>query len=190
MFRKLLSTCFILFLPFFLFGHGSHGNGVLAGFTHPIFGLDHSIAILGVGILGYILNASRWYIPVLAFLVPMIIGGVFGIDNEATLFIEKVIAFSVLAIGFFIAFDIKWNHFFLIIPISIFGAFHGYAHGAEMSEANTALKYISGYALGTILVGLIGMFLAKTIISLHEKERYLNILGGIIIGAGLIFLLP
>jgi len=189
MFQKSISLLILILLPFVLLAHGSHGNGVISGFTHPIFGLDHAIAILGTGILGYILNPSKWYLYLLAFLVPMIIAGLFGINNEATFFIEKVIAFSVFAIGCIIAVNYKISPVVLMIALGIFGGFHGYAHGAEMGETNTALKYISGYAIGTFLVGVIGMFLAKTICSTEKKKQYINILGGSIMGAGVMMLL-
>jgi len=142
MLHKLLyALCFIC-LPIILLGHGSHGSGVMAGFTHPIFGIDHFVAILATGTLGYVLNPSKWYLPLIAFITLMILGGLAGIDNEATFLIEKIIAFSVFALGLLIAFDLKPNLIISIIIISIFGGFHGFAHGAEMPESNTALKYI------------------------------------------------
>jgi len=36
----------IMLLPLSLFAHGGHGSGFMAGFTHPIFGLDHNIALI------------------------------------------------------------------------------------------------------------------------------------------------
>ena len=131
MLRKIAPVLILLLSPILLQAHGSHGNGVLAGFTHPIFGIDHAVAILAVGILGYILDSSSWYYLLLAFVVAMVTAGKFGIDNEATFFIEKVIAFSVLALGITIALDLKINLIAAMVILAIFGAFHGYAHGAE-----------------------------------------------------------
>jgi urease accessory protein len=83
-FRSIQLAVIACFTPVIAFAHGSHGSGVLSGFTHPIFGFDHFVAIVGTGILAYLLNPSRWYVPVLAFVGAMIIGGLFGISNEAS----------------------------------------------------------------------------------------------------------
>lgn len=127
---------------------------------------------------------------ILAFVGPMIVGGILGMDNEATFLIEKIIAFSVFAIGMIIAFDLKPNLILVIAMLGAFGFFHGYAHGAEMSDSNTALKYISGYSMGALLAGLTGMPIARFVHSQNKKEKYINIVGGIISGCGIMMLLP
>lgn len=187
--QKSILVSIFLVLPLLLQAHGSHGNGVLAGFTHPILGLDHAVAIFGTGSLAYILNPSKWYLQLFAFILAMIVGGLFGIGNEATLFIEKTIAFSVFFIGLAVAFNQRFNLISSIIILGVFGAFHGYAHGAEMAETNTALKYVSGYALGALLVGVVGVFLTKLVSSSSTNEKYVNLLGGAIVGAGIVMLL-
>lgn len=187
--QKLFLIILILLSPFVQLAHGAHGNGVLSGFTHPILGLDHAIAILATGTLGYLLNPPKWFFPLLAFTFSMIVGGLFGITNEATFLIEKIIALSVFVIGLIIAFKVKMNYALVLVLAITFGAFHGYAHGAEMSDNNTALKYISGYTIGTLLVGTVGMFLARTIYSSDKKDQYQNIIGGSIMGAGIVILI-
>lgn len=190
MIQKFFSVSFIMVIPVFLFAHGGHGNGVVEGFTHPIFGADHLVAIVGTGILGYLLDSNKWYTTILTFIITMIVGGIFGIGNEATFFFEKIIAFSVFAIGLIIAFGYKPNLILIFGMLGAFGFFHGYAHGAEMSESNTALKYISGYSLGAFVAGLAGMLIARLVHSQNKKEKYINIVGGIICGCGIMMLLP
>ncbi len=189
MLQKVLSLTIFICLPSIIFAHGSHGSGMMAGFTHPIFGLDHSIAIVGSGILSYLLDPKKWYFYLLTFLIAMIIGGLLGINNEATLLIERLIAFSVVSIGLIIAFRMKLNFALVLIILALFGFFHGYAHGAEMPETNTALKYISGYSLGTILLGTIGMLISKFIQSQNDLHPCIPILGGVITGCGAMMLL-
>ena len=190
MISRLIMLSFILFTPLLTYAHGGHGSGIVSGFTHPIFGVDHLVAILGAGFMGYVINPSRWYIPLLAFVSLMIVGGLLGIGNEATFTIEKIIALSVFVIGILLAFDIKIKLVLAIIILGIFGFFHGYAHGAEMSPTNTALKYISGYTLGTLLAGTIGMLLSRWLHSDSNKKEYLRIVGGVICGCGIMMLLP
>ena len=87
---KILSTIFLIGLPSILLAHGSHGNGVMAGFTHPIFGFDHMFAILGAGILSYLSDSKNWHLYLLGFIIPMIIGGLLGIGNEVTMSLKQI----------------------------------------------------------------------------------------------------
>ena len=187
MLGKILSTILLLCLPCLLLAHGSHGNGVMAGFTHPIFGLDHMFAILGAGILGYLSDSKRWYLYLLGFLIPMIVGGLIGIGNEATFTIEKIIAFSVFLMGALIATRIEIHLVIGVILLGIFGFIHGYAHGAEMSVDNTALKYVSGYALGTALVGSVGMLIGMGLKAANSK--LIIVAGLILMAVGIHFIL-
>ena len=121
----------------------------------------------------------------------MIIGGLIGIGNEATPLIEKIIASSVLIHGILIAINRKIPIQVLYLLIAIFGFVHGYAHGAEMPDDNTALQYISGYVIGTILLSILGVLISKSInISSSPSSYSKTFLGGIVIGCGIILLLP
>ena len=183
----LFCICFLLF-PFFSFAHGVHGNGILAGFTHPIFGLDHAVAIFGTGILGFMVYKNKWFYVFLAFLVPMVIGGVLGIGQEATFLIEKVIAFSVFALGIMILMNQKLPLSLVLLLLAAFGFFHGYAHGAEMPDMSMYI-YIIGFAMGTFLLGVIGMLCARHLFN-DEKIKGINYLpAGLLLGAGFMILL-
>lgn len=58
-------------------GVGS-ASGLSAGFTHPIGGLDHVLAMVAVGILAAQLGGrSMWLVPA-AFVGTMIVGGLLG----------------------------------------------------------------------------------------------------------------
>jgi len=186
MIQRLTTLTFLLFLPSFIFAHGSHGSGIMAGFTHPILGIDHNVAILGTGILGYLIDQKKWYLAPLAFIVAMIVGGFMGVDKEATFFVEKTIAFSVLSIGFLAAFYKNLNVAVILALFAVFGGFHGYAHGAEMPETNTVFKYIPGYTLGAILLAIIGFFIGKV----SRQGKAIHMISGILIGCGIMMLLP
>ncbi len=189
MLQRTFTLVIILFLPTFLLGHGSHGNGIMAGFTHPILGLDHNVAILGTGILGYLLDQKKWFLAPLAFIAAMIVGGFIGVEKEATFFVEKTIAFSVFIIGGMIAFRSKLNLGLILLLVAIFGGFHGFAHGAEMDPSNTVFKYIPGYSLGAILLVGIGALIGKVVYGNGEKQILSYLVGGIVIGCGVMMLL-
>lgn len=190
MIHKTITLVLLILVPTILLAHGSHGNGVLAGFTHPILGVDHNVAILGSGFLGYLLNQKNWYFSPLAFISAMVLGGFLGVNNEATLLVEKIIAFSVFSIGFIIAFRTRLSLILILMLLAIFGYFHGYAHGAEMSETNTVFKYIPGYTLGAILLACLGAFIGKIIHTRNNAYTIISMISGIIIGCGIMMLLP
>jgi len=72
-------------------------QGLLSGLGHPVIGLDHLAAIVGVGIL--VALAGRGVVPVLAFTAAMIAGvaiHLVKIDIPAS---ELLVGLSTLAIG-------------------------------------------------------------------------------------------
>jgi urease accessory protein len=56
---------------------GEHGS-FMAGLTHPVFGLDHVLAMIGVGLWGATLgDLARWSLAT-AFVAYMIFGFLLG----------------------------------------------------------------------------------------------------------------
>ncbi len=159
--RFIFLLLILIAFPALLSAHGTGDNAFMHGFTHPIFGIDHMLAILGVAILGhYFLHEKPW-LPSILFVIAMVIGSVFGVKGDVLPYMEEVIKFSIVICGILI-----WGKFELTLVgfalIGIFaGYFHGYAHGYEMpSESNTAL-YTGGFVLGAIIVSLVGYGIAK-----------------------------
>ena len=63
-------------------GEGAIG-GFLGGFAHPLFGPDHIVAMVAVGLWGAFLGAPAiWLLPIVFPLV-MVIGGVLGIMESS-----------------------------------------------------------------------------------------------------------
>jgi len=186
--KKYLSFLFLL-LPTLVFAHGAHGSGFMAGFTHPILGIDHNVVLLGTGLLGYLLNQKQWYLYPLAFILLMAIGGYLGIGQEATLAIEKFIAFSAVFTGLAIGFRFQFNNLVGLGLMGLFGFAHGFAHGAEMPEDTTAVQYISGFVIGAILLAIIGWGIGNVVNRQSNTQRLFTFLGGLLAGAGLIFLI-
>ena len=186
--RTIILTGILLQLPLIMIAHGSHGSGFMAGITHPILGLDHNLTILGIGTLSYFLDSKRWYLYPLSFLVMMIVGGILGIAQEATLMIEKAIAFSVFVIGIAHLKKAGSGTFFWIGLMAVFGFFHGYAHGAEMPETTTIFKYSFGFSIGTVLLSVVGYLISKRLASSPNSDIYFKVVAGFIMGAGFVFL--
>src|SRR6266404_2837555 len=84
-------------------GQGDISGGFLAGVAHPIFGLDHVVAMVAVGIWGAQLGAPAiWVLPV-TFPIVMAFGGVLGGLGIPIPGIEIGIALSAIVLGGMIA---------------------------------------------------------------------------------------
>jgi len=186
--KKSVVLLLVLF-PVYAFAHGSHGSGFMAGFTHPILGIDHNIALLGTGILGYLQNQRQWYRYPLAFILLMAVGGFLGIGQEATVAIEKFIAFSVIALGLIIGLQLSFGQAVTLLILAVFGFTHGFAHGAEMPANTTALQYISGFVIGATLLAAIGWGFSLLLQQRPTPKQLFTLVGGTLIGAGLMLLL-
>ena len=58
-----------------------------------------------------------------------------------------------------------------------------------MPEDTTAVQYISGFVVGAILLAVIGWGIANLVNRQSNTQRLITFLGGILAGAGLIFLI-
>ena len=73
------ATMLLLFAAPALAHTGSSTGGFIGGFAHPLFGLDHVVAMVAVGLWGAFLGAPAiWLLPIVFPLV-MAVGGVIGI---------------------------------------------------------------------------------------------------------------
>jgi urease accessory protein len=82
---------------------GQVSSGFGSGFTHPLFGLDHLLAMLAVGVWGAQRGGrSVWTLPVVFPLI-MALGGVLGVLGLGLPHVETWIAVSVVALGAAIA---------------------------------------------------------------------------------------
>jgi len=186
MYKTLSLTIGLISLPFTaLLAHGGHGTGFMAGITHPILGLDHMVAIIAIAVLGYRLLEEKPWLPSGGFILAMAVGGYLGIHADALEFTELVIVGSVIATGVIIAFDIELTLVGFALMGIIFGFFHGHAHGVEMPDNSNIPLYVLGFVLGAILLTGAGVAIAKMI----SKPVYIQVLGGVVAGMGLMMLL-
>lgn len=132
-------------------------GGFLSGFTHPIFGPDHVIAMIAVGLWGVFLGAPAiWVLPIVFPLI-MALGGVFGMIEVPIPAIEVGIALSAVVLGLCVALALKPPLWLAMIVVGAFAIFHGYAHGAEMPDASNAVSYALGFVIATGALHLCGI---------------------------------
>ena len=134
-------------------------GGFVTGFLHPIFGWDHVIAMVAVGLWGAFLGAPAvWLLPV-TFPLVMALGGMLGAAGVPLPGIETGIAASGLVIGLAVLFAARPPLPVAAVIVAFFAIFHGHAHGAEMPGAVSPLAYAGGFVIGTGLLHVAGIAL-------------------------------
>jgi len=185
--KKLLITALVsvLALPNIVYAHvADGGTGFMAGFSHPVLGFDHLLAMLSVGILSTQMGGkSIWKIPA-TFVVVMLIGGVLGMKGVNIISVELGIVFSVLALGCAIASDNKFPPLLAMIFVGIFAIFHGHAHGTEIPYLAEPTLYACGFVVGTAVIHIAGVLLGFVVKKLKDGEQLLRYLGASIAGIG------
>ena len=132
--------------------HGSFA----AGFSHPLFGLDHILAMVAVGLWAAMIGGRAVWIVPSAFVGTMIAGFGLALLGAPLPFVEPVILASVVVLGLLIAAAVNVPVAVGAVLVGIFALFHGHAHGGELGAA-TALPYLLGFALATAILHVAGI---------------------------------
>jgi urease accessory protein len=140
------------------FAHtGSMSGGFVGGFAHPLFGPDHVVAMVAVGLWGVFLGApALWLLPVVFPLV-MAAGGVNGIRAVRLPGVEIGIAVSAIVLGAMVALAVRPPLWVAALLVGAFAIFHGHAHGAELPPGADAVAYSLGFVIATGLLHLSGI---------------------------------
>jgi urease accessory protein len=137
-------------------GTGAVG-GFLGGFFHPLFGPDHIVAMIAVGLWGAFLGAPAiWLLPVVFPLV-MAAGGVIGIFGVPIPWVETGIGLSALVLGLMVALAARPPLIVAAVLVGAFAIFHGHAHGTELPAAADAVAFSIGFVVATGLLHLCGI---------------------------------
>lgn len=133
------------------------GSGFLAGFAHPLGGLDHTLAMVAVGLWASQLGgAALWRLP-LAFIGMMIVGGMAAMFGAPLPAMEPGIIGSVVVLGALVALATRLPVWAGMGLAGLFALFHGHAHGTEMPLASEPLLYAGGFACATVLLHALGV---------------------------------
>jgi urease accessory protein len=136
---------------------GSMTGGFVGGFAHPLFGPDHVVAMVAVGLWGAFLGAPAiWVLPIVFPLV-MAVGGVIGILGVPLPGVETGIALSAIVLGMMVALAARPPLPVAAVLVGAFAVFHGYAHGAELPPETDAVAYSVGFVVATGLLHLTGI---------------------------------
>ncbi|WP_376988285.1 HupE/UreJ family protein [Bosea sp. R86505] len=141
-----------------------HGFG--AGLMHPLFGVDHVLAMVAVGLWAGLTGGRARLAYPLAFVGMMVLSGLWGMSGAALPGVEIGIAVSVVVLGLAIALRATPPLAAGAAACAIFAIFHGHAHGAELPQGSSGLAYALGFVLATAALhgaglGLAGLLAAR-----------------------------
>jgi len=166
--------------------HPGHGG---SGFLHPFSGMDHLLAMVGVGMWAWLLSARQRSMALLvpaAFVVMMALGAAAGFAGIKLPLAEAGILASVFLLGGLVLAAVRLPLAAAMAVVGLFAVFHGYAHAAEAPAvgpgaymvaflAATALLHAAGFGLGWLAQRLVG-------------EMGLRALGGLVMAGGAVVL--
>lgn len=165
---------------------GSAG-GFSSGFTHPLSGLDHIVAMVAVGLWGAFLGKrAMWTLPVV-FPVVMALGGAMGVLGVPLPGVEMGIAGSGIILGLMVAFAVQPPLWVAAVLVGFFAIFHGHAHGTELPDSANAMTFSIGFVTATGLLHLAGIAFGL-LVDLPWGKVAIRTGGGLIAAVGFAFL--
>ncbi len=166
---------------------GNVSGGFASGFSHPLFGLDHAVAMVAVGLWGAFLGAPAIFVLPVVFPLVMAIGGVVGILGMPLPGVEIGIAVSATILGMMVALAARPPLWVAAVIVGAFAICHGHAHGAELPPGADAVAYSAGFVIATGVLHLCGI--AFGLLARWPTGRIaVRTGGGVIAIAGLMFL--
>ncbi|ALI54582.1 HupE/UreJ family protein [Celeribacter marinus] len=152
---------------------GEHGS-FLAGASHPLFGLDHVIAMLAVGVWALQIGGRGiWAVPA-GFVGAMALGYIAAGFGAPLPLVEPMILASSIVFGIVVLLALRPTAWIGIAVAAFFGLFHGHAHGAELGDAQ-ALTFGIGFIVVTAALHALGIVMAQFMARAHPlAPRFLG----------------
>jgi urease accessory protein len=166
--------------------HPNHpASGFADGLAHPISGLDHLLAIVGVGLwAAQIGRRATWAVP-LAFVAAMAFGAAARFAGIDVPLVEPMVLTGTLALGLLIAVGIKLPTWSAAALVAGFAVFHGAAHAAELRDGASVVTYGAGFVLTTIALLVVGVGLGVGV-AMAKDGRLARVAGGAICAAAVL----
>jgi urease accessory protein len=167
--------------------HKGEAVSFLSGLKHPIFGLDHVVAMIAVGLWGAQLGAPAiWVLPV-AFPMVMAFGGTLGLLGLPLPGMEIGIAASAILLGAAVMMELRPPIALAAALVGFFAIFHGYAHGSELPAGQSGLLYSIGFVMATGCLHAVGISIGL-VHRWNWGQRSLRVAGAAIALAGIFFM--
>ena len=136
---------------------GFVGEGLVSGFAHPFSGIDHILAMVGLGVWVYRLGPPTMRLLPALCVLGMSIGGALAAGGvllpgaEAAIVGSTILLWALVLLGGLMA-PPAAGAFAVLVSI-----LHGHVHGLEMSVGTHPLLYGAGLLCGSCLLYLGGM---------------------------------
>lgn len=181
-------TLALVLVPGVVYAHGNVGDsGFVSGLNHPVFGFDHLLAMVTVGLLSaQIGGRAIWTVPA-TFVSVMIVGGALGMNGLRLPLVEYGIATSVLALGIAVVSARKLPVIVAMSFVGVFALFHGHAHGSEMPYFAQPALYALGFSLATAGLHVLGAVSGYFALRYEGGVKLLRLAGILIAASGVYF---
>ncbi|SEM63234.1 urease accessory protein [Loktanella fryxellensis] len=165
--------------------HAEHGS-FAAGFSHPLFGLDHILAMIAVGLWAAVLGGRAMLVVPAAFVTAMLAGFAAAIGGFPLIHVEPMILASIIVIGVLIAMRARMSIMTGAALMAVFAFFHGHAHGGELGGAGAA-TFGAGFVVATVALHAGGVVLGLLIARMGAGNGVvMRLLGGATALAGVL----
>lgn len=154
---------------------GEYGS-FAAGFSHPLFGFDHILAMATVGLWASVIGGKALWIVPGAFVGAMVVGFGLALSGVALPAVEPMIVASTIALGLAVALAVRLDIRVCAAFVALFAVFHGHAHGGELGEA-AAARFGVGFMIATVLLHVSGIGLGMLLARLGARHMLARALG-------------
>jgi urease accessory protein len=159
-------------------------QGLLSGFGHPVIGLEHLAAIVGVGILAAL--AGRSAAVVLAFSIAIIAGvglHLAKVDLPAS---ELFVGLTTLLIGALVIARQSMGAGLALLLFAAAGLVHGYALGESIVGAETSplVAYLFGLLIMQTAIGVVVYAAVRRLARWPARTTGLTVAGVLVALAG------
>src|SRR5262245_8757061 len=188
---RLCAVAFTLF-PIAASAHVAFGDthGFAHGFSHPLSGVDHILAMVAVGLFAAHLGGrALWLVP-LTFVSVMALAGIAGMAGVNFPFVGIGIGMSVVVFGLAVALQLNVPTLVAMGLVGFFAIFHGPAQGVEMPQGMSGLFYGVGFISATAVLHAMGIGLGLAIGKTGQiySRRVVQIGGSVVVIAGVAIL--
>ena len=187
---KRLIAGLLLLVPATALAHTGHGvAGFASGLAHPLLGLDHLFAILGIGFWAASHARSGRLRGLAAAFVGVILVGcasAFVIGGSAW---EPGLLASVAVVGALILAGRRLGLVGGLALVSLFGLLHGHAHGAAMATGAAPLAYGAGLVFTTVALFGAAAGVARLLERVTCQRRAERAVGGLLLAASVYLLI-
>lgn len=136
---------------------GGAVGGLASGFSHPLLGFDHLLAMFAVGLWGSQIGGRAVWSLAVVFPLVMALGGIAGVRGIGIGPVEVGIAASVFVLGLAIVMRWRAPEVVGLVIVGAFALYHGHAHGTELPTAADPVAYGVGFVISTGLIHVAGI---------------------------------